>query len=45
MSEFTYDIIYLIDSATRIIMQFGIFIFILKLMKRSVKCEDQTMIK
>ena len=45
MSEFTYDMIYLIDSATRIIMQMSIFIFILKLIKRRIKCEDQTMIK
>lgn len=45
MSEFTFDIIYYIDSGTRIIMQFSITIFILKLIKRSIKCESQTMIK
>jgi len=45
MNEFTFDMIYFIDSATRIIMQLSITIFILKLIKRSIKCENQTMIK
>ena len=45
MSELTFDMIYFIDSATRIIMQLSITIFILKLIKRSIKCENQTMIK
>ena len=45
MNEFTLDMIYFIDSATRIIMQLSITIFILKLIKRSIKCENQTMIK
>lgn len=45
MSEFTFDMIYFIDSVARIIMQLSITIFILKLIKRSIKCENQTMIK
>ena len=42
MSEFTYDIIYFIDSVTRIFMQITIFIFILKLIKREKNDEKET---